>query len=1094
MKLNMKNAMIRFSALLLAAALGACDGGGEAPAGDGTGDPPPVFSAVDPSKVCPVGYVGWDFATGTNVEDIPKAIKVKAAQCLVGLQSTDVAATVKTACDGKQSCQVAVECMGQVLATWTCGDDLEEMTTTLPIGGGAVQLACALKTGDGGAPAIASPTGKACVPKVCPGNQRRDAKMNCVADVSKKTMSPGIFTELKVTPTHQIYPGDGFAENASYDFTLNGHVGIDANRNRLEGYGDTQGTVWLTDRFARVLPNGTTDDKDFVEGFRCEATKIDLKMPSYFWKNHVVGCCDLRQDREAFSFRHTVRLSKECTDPRVAPNAADNAALRAGLKPTDFDKKYKFVGTYGHVSVDMEGLTLPSATGSGLTVCAVNPPGFYYHPAEAYVDRIGYYQQRELAPERTVVAKIHGKTSGEPTRIEVGIPSATFREPEFVAKVFGDDLPILTADVNWYLAGDNPRNPYSPKADVAGVDNLTRRNLRASMYFYIRRRPSNALTKDPGLVEKVLISSAPMPQNLHSPTGATAPMKFKVPKKIKDLMFNSYNGWAGYDWVQATVCVAAEGLDSTVGATDLPWVRTGADIWSAGMGAQTGCSPGTLLHVVRDYTRRPLAPTAKGPDTAMSKDTGTGDGSSSSGTTTDADRSCTNGVCTTTRQTGLTTGGIVRRMLFDVVTHVVTKDTDQSASVATDATAEAMGFQIVDVDDAEQEKEFADRVNTPADGINIEIAPNWDLVIGKLRKAFGKSPVEWEKGKFAGVMGLGVGLGYKVPLQIGPIPGLVTISVSAGLSVAVAVQVKYRAEPDNAYPCVTGDTSQRCYGVVGGSSPLTQLEAQGKCGAKGGRIAEVHSLDELQHLRAYMNAGAAGDQVWLGAQMAYQYPMPSCGDDFNSQGCAAGTTTTFRWLSDDSVVAKKFGPGQAALEPAAVGVLIANGELKSLAPAMGGVVFDNQTGEIKAARGDTKLAAVCEFDPASAASFLGFSTGVKLGGGAGLGVSFCTPSDDLGICIEGHLNFIDIGITPQFGVSNYLLFRKDSSTGKNKLFGLRGNTYTVAPVEVNLLSGSVDAVVNFFIGSATWTIVEYPGFSLFGTNLFEKNNPFSENY
>jgi hypothetical protein len=243
-----------------------------------------------------------------------------------------------------------------------------------------------------------------------------------------------------------------------------------------------------------------------------------------------------------------------------------------------------------------------------------------------------------------------------------------------------------------------------------------------------------------------------------------------------------------------------------------------------------------------------------------------------------------------------------------------------------------------------------------------------------------------------------------------------------------------------------------------------------------------------------MNGGAAGDQVWLGAQMAYQYPSPTCGDDFNGQGCATGTTTTFRWLSDDSVLAKKLGAGQAPLEPSAVGVLIANGELKSLAPAMGGVVFDNSSGEIKAATGDTKLAAVCEFDPASAASFLGFSTGVKLGGGAGLGVSFCTPSDDLGVCIEGHLNFIDIGVTPKFGVSNYLLFRKDQATGKNKLFGLRGNTYTAAPVEVNLLSGSVDAVVNFFIGSVTWTIVEYPGFSLLNTNLFEKNNPFSENY
>jgi hypothetical protein len=1076
--------------LVLVAALSACGGGGGAGSAGGDDGGVPIFNAVDPSKVCPVGYVGWDFATGTNFEDVPKDVRIQSATCLTGLVVTDIKDAAKAACDGKRTCEVPSSCAGPVTITWTCGDDLATLTNQQAAGTGASQIACILKTADGGAPALASPKGKACVPKVCPAAQRRDANMQCVADMDKPTINPGNFQDIEMAPTYNVYPGSGFSANTDYNFTLKRSFATDSNKAPVQSFGGSQATIWLVDRFERVKPDGSTDPKDFVEGFRCEATKIALTNTVAL--NYLDAYGALVPNSLQVIERRQTQLSKECTDPRVSANTTADAAIRVGLRQADFAAKYRMKGVYAHVSLDMEGTTIPSADGTGVTSCAVNPPGFFYHPEESYVDRIAYYKQRELAPEKTIVKKVLDTAEGEPTRIEAGVLNAAVREPEMVARQFGDELPTVTADVTWYVAGDNPKNPYSPQASYDDYQNLRQRNLRAGLYFQ-RRKTSSSTGKSE--LELVPIASVPLPLESLNPSGTTTPMRFKVPRKIKDAMFTSYNGWADYDYLPAWVCLAADGIDPTVkGGSELPWTRVGASLYGAGLGAS--CFVTTPIHVTRDRSRRPLQATSKSGDVSFTKDTGTGDGSSSSTTSNDTDRSCTAGVCTTVRNSGLTTGGVLRKLLFNVVTEVITKDTDQSSSIKASASAEALGFQMVDVDDAEQEMSFADRASTPKDGISIEVAPNWDLLIDKLRKLTGKSPVEWEKGKFAGVMGLGVGLGYKIPLQIGPIPGLVTITVSAGLSIGLQVGVKYRPDsPDDAYPCITSDVANgRCYGVVGASEPMTQLEAQGKCGAKGGRLAEVHSLDELQSLRGYMSGAGAGDQFWLGAQLAYDYFLYDCAQNWDAAKCQQWVNTKFRWLSNDAELASQTGVGPTTLTGAASGVLTADVGLKQLAPALGGVTFDNAAGTISAATTDQKLPAVCEFDPATAASFLNFSTGVHLGGGAGLGLSFCTPSDEFGVCIEGHLNFIDIGVTPEVGVTSFMLFRKDATTGKNALWGLRGNTYSDAPVEVNLLSGSIDAVVNFYIGSATWTIVSYPGFSLFNTKLYEKNYPFAENY
>ncbi len=1093
----MRNA--RFWALLgITATLGACGGGGGTAGESGSAEPPPVFNAVDPSKVCPVGYVGWDFATGSNYQDIPKPIKIASASCNIPLVTPlDLTAAAKKACDGLTSCEFAAAgCPGEVEVKYTCGGDVTELDNRQPPGGGASQIGCVAAVGDGGAPALASPMGKACVPKVCPAAQRRDERMQCVADNPKPTIDPPSLYDLTMVPSYDVKPeGGGFAPNTDYSFMVSGLHKVDADNNPLQTFGGAQLTIWLVDRFERKKADGTTDDKDFVEGFRCEATKLSPTSAGFI--PHVDEQGRVVQGvGEIGAIRQTL-LSKECTDPRVGPNAASDAAIRAGLKDADFAAKYKMTGVYAHVSVDMENHVIIKGSGTGVTECAVNPPGFYYHPAEKYVDRIAYYQQRELAPEKTVVKQVLTSTEAEPTRIEVGVTKAVVRDPELTARLFGDDLLIVTADVTWYLAGDSVTNPYSPHAAVDGFANLTGRNLSATLNFQYLKPGVAGKPAEPAYAP---VASVALPPNLHNPSGATAPLKFKLPKTVKNQLFDS-RGFPS-EYIQAEVCLTADGLDPQVAsAREYPSVAFppalhGSRIYRAGLSSTQYCAPvATPIHVTRDYTKRPLQSTSKNGNVALGKDTGTGDANASSTTSNDTERDCVDGTCTTVRHSGMTSGGILRGLLYDVVTNVVTKDDANTNSTSANTTAEALGFQIVDVDDSEQTMDVADKAKTTADGISLEITPNWDLIIEAVRAATGKgkTKIEVEGGFYGGLMGIGVGMGREIPLQIGPLPAKVTLSVSAGLSLGLQVGVKFKPDDGEGYPCIVSGSTNRCYGVVGANGPLTQSVAQGKCGATGGRLAEVHSLDDLQALSAFMDSSGAGNRFWLGAQMAYDYKgQYTCADTWNAS-CPANLQTSFRWLSDDSEFAAQKGTGAVTLSAAASGVLAAGDGLKQLAPVTGGIVYDNELGTISSLDAGSKLPAVCEYDAASAASYLNFSTGLHLGAGVGFGVSFCTPSEDLGVCVEGHLNLIDVSIVPEVGVTTFLLYRKDDA-GKQKLFGVRGNTYLDVPLTVSMLSGSVEAVVNFFIGSASWTIVEYPGYTLFQTKLFEQNYPFSESY
>src|SRR4029079_13602741 len=100
-----------------------------------------------------------------------------------------------------------------------------------------------------------------------------------------------------------------------------------------------------------------------------------------------------------------------------------------------------------------------------------------------------------------------------------------------------------------------------------------------------------------------------------------------------------------------------------------------------------------------------------------------------------------------------------------------------------------------------------------------------------------------------------------------------------------------------------------------------QLAAQGACAEKGGRLAEVHTLADLQNLRGYLNGAGAGNKFWVGAQLAYRYPSPSCVQDLHATGCASNTQASFRWLSNDGQLASVTGPGRATLDAASAGIL-----------------------------------------------------------------------------------------------------------------------------------------------------------------------------
>lgn len=388
---------------------------------------------------------------------------------------------------GTGPAQIGTACPGNPTFTFTCGCDPTVRSTTITGVRNVVTATC---------PALSDATAckrKSCVPKYCYGAKKRDSNMQCVDD---STLVP---TQFFATPTVIAWqPSSDGGTNLTpptqsssttrtalllksdypyQPFTFispvtEGSRTIDRKAHVLQ---------WAYDEFspkagAKSLDGGTLPPA--VAGFRCVVSETGLEnAPTWgttggTWVAGGTGqtfhprCFD--QDR-----------------PNDPSSSITDAAFRTGYTEGQFRDRFQRSASYITVSLDPHGVaTVPSrryyANGDvGVTTRAVNPIGFFYDPKRDYVSLYDYYAQTN---GESNVFEVNWQTS---TQIELAVMSGNISYGDLLLDVETPELlPEFDVDMAWFLRGDSPANPYSPRSRVANNPagtSLAARNLRMTV-------------------------------------------------------------------------------------------------------------------------------------------------------------------------------------------------------------------------------------------------------------------------------------------------------------------------------------------------------------------------------------------------------------------------------------------------------------------------------------------------------------------------------------------------------------------------------------------------------------------------------------
>ena len=991
---------------------------------------------------------------------------------------------VRAKCDALATCDYAVSnqtlgdptpgCGKDFKVTYTCGENPTVVTAFVPAeaSGKTAHLSCAGATGY--APPYVIPQGtKACVPKSCKWNESRAADMSCVADASIQKIDQTYIESFDIVGSGlgqaPVNPGGAMLgalkQNTPYDFTI-ASFGYAAA-------GHWQMSPWLTARF-----NGPGGQQ--ADGFLCALSPVDM--------DNAQGPAGGGKVNGAL--RNNI-LPSSCFD--VRSNAAADLAKRLRTTESEIRSKWTLVGYQVHFSIDIEGKwglfahDLP-ATSAGDPL-KPNPPGFFYDQDRNYLDQIAYYQQREL---RSMVHGVKndpwdGRELSEYARfsltpsntIEVKLRDVKVANGANLAIDYFEPSPSINVDVNWVLLGDSPLNPASP-TNLASAENLNKKNLRATVLVY----PS-------GGDESSALVVGSIPLDAGSPTGATSSASMTLPDTIKDRIFGA---WSTASALTTKTCIDVDGLNTRPGnAIKFLGLNSGATPWSYMITNQSASCRQTsnAIFLSRSITKKPLPAEKSSSNISNTKSNKSGDSANSSANDTASEKTCANTTvngspvqtCTAETRGGTAGSGNFSQSLYSADSSSTRVETKDSVSATPRMTAEALGFQVIDVEDDSHKQEWGKTSDIfhSKESQKLSITPNWNYILATNKTATGVVPgPKLEKGKYGGRDGLGLAFGYKVPFG-----GFGILDVGFDIGVSISLDFELRFQPDDPYPCITAN-GKKCYAVF---PAKTQVDAQTACQVRGGKLAEMNTAADRNGI--LVAASSPATDYWIGGQLAYSFSTPACARNQSTDACKNESKTTFRWIGSDVTFASIFGQSTA---PVRDGLAIPTSNevapLRTKVAADAGVVFRTSTAALGTDLQSVVHPAICEFDPAVTVDYSQWSLALHLGAGAGVHMQFCVPSataDYFGLCIRGQLNFVDIALSPTYGHSNYDLY---DATGRK--FGGRGNTFLDIPWKVNLLAGRVDLTANYFFGSATWNLFEYEGFKVAGGSLYTSNSPTRE--
>lgn len=949
---------------------------------------------------------------------------------------------------------------------------------------------------------------KSCVPAACPGNMRRDAKLQCVPDSTK------ILTDVAVAPIlkeWQAEPDGGTSQwggaetttlNEDHPYQLFGYA-------QYKAWGSVQHaptagiTLWAWDEFEPKAGVTVPANKRQGLGFRCilsEAPIRDAEYPSITagyrrvingGKGGVLPLSCFRQDVD---------------DGR---NAWSDAARRLGITESELRRNYQRKTSWVAASFDATGKHTARVYNNQL-VPAVNPIGFFYNSNNGWIDQLGFYAQ-------TTDFRFARQVSfAESNELQLNAMGAVLRNADIKLDVSkADELPAFDVDFTWSQRGDSPaRNPLSPRSMLSTnpATPLNRRNLRATIEL------AKLSTSEP---EWVALNATSFPATGLGNGNAmqqTVRLQANVTSALRERML-SVKGTSGlqradgfmsaFDNEDTTfrvrVCMDFDEVNHALGSSnataatlDNKGVTASRDGVTYGLKFLKRCSETAPLLLKRELFVYPTTPVATVESPANSASSPRqGDSATSSTNDLGNQSGCTESggtqSCQGQSRTAMTTGGQFPMSVIDSNSNDEAAQTEGTKTSRLSSNMTLFGFKVFDLSQGQQ----AEPQSAGAWQVELNLTPNLQNIRNawKGRKAAGvKTDTKDVKTKPKGLRkiaskferdGLALVASKDFPFTLGPFPFTLQLSFSVGFGFGASVKLfgdrqSVSSMVNPKYPCLKTGSGQ-CFAAY--FAEKTFEDAVEDCRFRGGRLAEVRTAADLTATKnAITTLGGTGTRYWLGGQLAYLYEDPRC-DTSRAPACAGTSRTRYSWLTGNTAFADQRRLETPLLNPNAFlgshGFGGNLGPVVSRAPNRAAVLLRPASNNLETDVITATAPYVCQYEPASSYIEAGVGVSVGVEFALGFGAKICTPSADIGFCLGITLNVITAGVNVSAERSRIMVFNNSGTK-----VSLLGESKVEGTWEVAFISGSFDAELNFLFWSISWQIASYGGLFTLEGDLF----------
>lgn len=873
-------------------------------------------------------------------------------------------------------------------------------------------------------------------------------------------------------------------------------------------------TLYIVDEYGTPTrgANGSTSYSVTDSVVRCVLHEFDLG--KYTPKPGGDG----RADNFYVEFDEPVVVPRDCEEG--GPIWSENVKVLAkkyGKSAVDFINSTRLMRSRLQAAYDVAGRVtyVSQKRTEAATACNVNPLDMYYNTALETHDRVAYYNQRRIPlsfsftrndvnslPQggfayRLEEGGIHVRGA---TKASLGITDVRPKKVEFKFKSASRSRQFFRADVDWFMSGDD--RDFWKNQGLTG-------EIRAKMTLSLV--PLNT-DMTPRLADELPLGPSPLLTS--TPGGETQAMRFEVTKEVKEKFMDRtgpyYASESGTPYVlRSCISLVKVNGDSEApvekfeGKAQLAAYLASADnrlrVEPGVFGQERleildayQCTTGAMPIVVKlDPSVAPV-PADEAGEFSDSDPQASGDARVSQTYDQDNDRRCAKAMvagkkgehCDSRTISGL--GGSTAK----TVLRTEASNVDKGDQVVVDKEAELMGLQVFDEEETRNFAFMSNRAN-----FTVVIAPNFDSIADAINAANTGNTLKAEEKNFAiGVKGLGLALSIKIPLRYGPVQGEIVFEISAG--VGVGAELKFTQERETHQKCADGTNNCDALYTIG-ATPLNFRQARAACLAKnGGRLADLRVASESTKLRAKL---LTGQEYWIGAQVANEY-MRNCADlarvatpasqaAFRAS-CMSQHKTHLRWLSNDEDFATRTGSAPfvadlTEIEPGTPALTLLGDPLEL--PKERGVSLKSN-GEVATPEMSTALPYVCKSPDLNYATKNEAQFKIVLAAAAGMKLAFCTPTADMGVCIEGSLNFIEATLEPSI---TYTHIGIGDSTGGT--YVSRSNIKLALEFGLTALNGAVDAKVVFSVGifdfELKYNIVEFTGFKIPTGDPIEKEIP-----